>query len=146
MVRIDRRLKRSFFSRTLLFAIIFSIIFSSTVFCEDTPLSQAEALFKAKKFEEAKAIYQSLTQDSDSSVAINGLTGVGRCEIQLGNTAVAEQLIGTLKSSYSQHPELCSSLCRLSYEYWYVKNYDKSLDHSTYIVQTFPNNPAAKNA
>ena len=154
MVRLNRCFGRNVFWSMLLFAIISFTLISGTAFCEEvgeivltqaeTDYAQAETLRKSKKFEEAKVLFQFVFQSgSDSSLAIKGLTGVGRCEIQLGDTAAAEQLIEMLKSDYAQHADLCARLYDLSYEYWYKQDFARSESLCQYILQTFPNNTLA---
>jgi len=150
MVKVSGRLRWSVFWSFLLFATISFSIFSNLAFSEEVLLSQAEKDFAqaevlrdAKKYDEAKSLYQSVARDSDTSMAIKGLTGIGRCEIQLGNTAAAEQLIQSLKTNYTQHADLCARIYDLSYEYWYKQDYAKSMSHCQYIKQTFPDSEFA---
>ena len=125
-------------SSTLAMLLIVCLFVSGIVHAEE-PLTQADELLKSKKYDQAKALFQSAAQNSsDSSLAIKGLTGVGRCEIQLGNNAAAEQVIGKLKTDYSQHPDLCARLDDLSYEYWQKADYAKSKILCQYIIQKSP--------
>jgi tetratricopeptide (TPR) repeat protein len=67
----------------------------------------AEQYWTLKKYDEAKALYQYISQNtSDSSLAIKGRAGLVYYEIRLGNDSTADQAFEKLTNDYSQHPDL----------------------------------------
>ncbi len=78
--------------------------------------AQANEFWESKKYNEAKALYQYVAQNSsDSSLAIEGRTRVGRCEIQLGNNSAAEQLIEALSNAATSELLECGHFNRYEF-------------------------------
>ena len=138
---------------------VFLLFLSSSVFVEiasaqtDAEVLQAECvnkyaladdLWHSAKYGEAKVLYQYVAQkSSDSNLAIKCQSRVACCEINLGNYSAAEQAINTLKTDYSEHPELCTNLDTLNEEYWFTAKYDEAKVLYQYIYENSPDSDLA---
>ncbi len=110
--------------------------------CESS-YTQANDYWELEKYDEAKALYQYISQNSpDSDLAFKAKADVAYCEIRLRNDSAAEQVIEALKNDYSRHKDLYVKIFELAEEYKYRGNtgeaktvYDKAKALYQYVIQ-----------
>ena len=99
---------------------------------------------KRGKLDQAKELYLYVIQNSsDSKTAIRAQKWVANCEIKSGNDSAAEQVINTLKTTYSQHPELHGYIYYLAKEYRDLQKIDQAKELYQYVFENCPDNRLA---
>jgi TolA-binding protein len=94
---------------------------------------------KAKKYDEARSIYQKIVTDyNETDYAFTAQKKLAFLEITVGDDVAVQAAFDTLIADFNDHPQLPHTLLLISEQYFYRRNYQRATELWELMLSKYP--------